>query len=395
MYPNRSFPNSGIFVQEQVKALRKKIDGDITVICPVPWVPRFLWFRDKWRRYGQVERQRADGRVNCYFPRFFCLPGRPFSPLQVFFVYLSIRKLVKRLIAGLSGGTVLHAHMLLPDGLAATLLKKKFKLPVVCTAHGSDVNIYPFANPLNMRLTRRALKDADAVAAVSNKLKDGIEKLTKAAKDISVIYNGADLAKFKPISKERAKEMLGVSGEGRGILFVGNLIKLKCIDVLIKAFFRLKRKMPDGRLKLFLIGEGPEKKGLLSLARLLKLEEHVIFLGAKPHDEIPLWLNMADTFVLPSASEGFPTIIVEALACGIPIISTNVGGVQEAVIEGKTALLVKPHDVDGLAEAMGRVLKEADLADSMRKNQKDFPGAFTWAGNAQAYWDIYRRYCKD
>jgi len=391
MYPNRSFSNSGIFVQEQVNALRKKIDGDITVISPVPWAPKILWFRDKWKKYGQVEKQRAEGRVNCCFPRFFCLPGGLFFPLQGFFVYLSARRLIKRLINGPNGQTVLHAHMVLPDGLAAILLKKKFQLPVVCTAHGSDVNIYPFANPLNMRLTRLVLVGVDAVAAVSNNLKEAIEKLTGAVKDASVIHNGVDLNKFKPISKEHAKEVLGVAPNDKIVLFTGNLIKLKCVDILIKAFCRLKKNLPQERLKLFLIGDGPQKNNLASLARILKLEDDVIFLGEKPHEEIPRWLNLADVFVLPSASEGFPTIIVEAMACGVPIVATNIGGVPEAISDGNTGILTAPNDVDSMIKAIARCIMDEEFVGSIKKQAIEKAKEFNWDTNAGAYTNLYEK----
>lgn len=392
MFPRKCFPYSGTFVYEQVKALRKSINGKITVIVPVPWSPPLLWYKKKWREYGRTERKDVVDNISIYYKRHLVLPGRMFFPFEGLFIYLAVKSLVKKLIKSNERMTIMHTHAVLPSGLAGVLLAKKFKIPHICTIHGSDVNIYPYFSKLSFLLTKYALKRCAHIVAVSNKLKGKTLCIEEGLNNISVIHNGADSGQFFPIPKETAKERLGINENRKIILFIGNLNPVKGVNYLIEAFNLFLRDTRENNVVLFLIGDGEEREKLTFLARSLRIEEKVFILGRKPHGEIPLWLNIADIFVLPSVSEGFPTIIPEALMCGVPVIASDVGGISEIIINGETGLLCKAGDIGSIKNGMKILMYDESLRKKIIIACKEKSKTFTWNNNALSSLAVYGRF---
>jgi teichuronic acid biosynthesis glycosyltransferase TuaC len=392
MYPNRYSPLSGNFIEEQIKSLNYLlIDNlNIIVISPIPWSPRFLWFKKRWREYGQTEKHAVREGIKVYYPRYFIIPGKFFSIFHGFSIYLSVKSLIKKLLKKNRNLTILHTHTIIPGGLAGTLLKQKFNIPHICTIHGSDINIAPFQNRFSFLLTKYSLRKCDHIIVVSNKLKERTLSISNKINSISVIYNGADPKKFKYLSKDIAKQRLGLTINEKIILYIGNLISIKGVNNLIKAFEKLINNKKVENIVLFLIGEGNKKHELIKLVNTLRIENKVFFLGEKDNNEIPLWLNIADIFVLPSLSEGFPLVIPEAMMCGVPIVATDVGGVSEAIIDRYTGLLVKPNDINSLAKAIYCYLDNKQLAQYIIENAKKMSENFTWEKNAESNLTIYK-----
>lgn len=390
MYPKHYSPLSGNFVEEQICALKHVIDGNIAVVSPVPWSSRFLWFKKKWKEYGRTEKERVEKGIKVYHPRYLVIPGKTYFPFQGIFMYLSTKSLIKKLLKVNKGNTILHTHAILPNGLAGVLLKSKFKIPHICTIHGSDINIYPFRNKLSLALTKYVLKKSDHLVTVSDKLKEKTLYIENNLNNIVTVYNGADPKKFKPLPKEIAKQKLGITNNNKIIMYIGSLIPLKNVNNLIKAFAKLQKNKIRDDIALFLMGDGNRKEELHSLTRTLEIENKVFFLGEKDNDEVPLWLNVTDIFVLPSLSEGFPLVIPEAMMCGVPIVATDVGGVSEAIVNKTTGLLVKPNDIDSLAEAIHFYLNNEKFTQYVIKNAKRISTNFTWDKNAEKYFSIYK-----
>jgi len=150
------------------------------------------------------------------------------------------------------------------------------------------------------------------------------------------------------------------------------------------------KQVPKARL--ILVGDGPLRSLLKRQARELDLEEKVTFVGRRPHDEIPLWLNSSDVVVLPSLSEGFGGVVLEAMGCGKPVVATDVAGASEIVQHRKTGYLVKPKDVDGLAQYLTILLKdESGLIGDMGERAYVVSGNYTWKQNAAQVIEVYRR----
>ena len=383
LYPKSNVIYYGTFVKEQVQALESLVEGTITVISPVPWSPRFLWFKKKWKEYGQTERINIEDEIKVYYPRYLLFPGKSFSSIEGFFIYVSVRSLIKKLIKTNKSNTVLHSHTILPDGLAGVLIKRKFKIPHICTIHGSDINKYPFKNKLSMFLTKYALGNCDRIITVSRKLKEKTLSILNELNDISVIYNGANHKVFKPISRTFLEQKFKIEkNNNKIIMFVGNLKTVKGCEYLIIAFSELLKVCNRDDIMLYFIGDGDKKRDLVKMTKSLGVDKKVFFLGSKPHDQIPLWLNISDIFVLPSISEGFPTIIPEAMMCGVPVIASDVGGISEIITTNKTGFLTKPGNIEEIVSCIKLLLDNENIRQQIIETAKNESKRYTWENNA-------------
>lgn len=324
------------------------------------------------------------------YPKVLTFPGGRLFFLGGLIHYLRCRRLVGRLVKE-KKVALIHAHTILPDGLAAVLLGREFKLPVVCTLHGSDIRLNPYRDRMTRWLTRWTLRKVHYLVAVSSELKNKVFSLSGVS-EVSVTHNGADPDAFKSISKLQARSKLGLLAGKKIVLFVGNLKPVKGIEFLLQAMGQLRR----GDVELCLVGDGESRSLLTAMAEQLGVAGMCHFAGSRPHDEIPLWLAAADCLVLPSLSEGLPTIVVEAMFCKTPVVATNVGGTPEILEDRRTGLLVEPKDSAALAQAMAEILTDADLGAAFAQQaEREVRGRLTWEANARAtiaaYEDVLRR----
>ena len=376
MFPNPRDPGAGIFVLEQVRALRNA-GATILVVSPTPWAPRWLRFLPSVGKYSVVPRRSVVDEFVIQHPRVPTLPNRLGFSWSGLLFYLSCRRLVAKLMRQ-TKIDVIHAHTVLPDGAAAVLLGREFGLPVVCTAHGSDVNVYPFENRFVRWACRWALRHVDCMIAVSENLKKAAIALA-GAREIAVVHNGANSRSFKKMGRHEARRRLRLDYTGKLVCFVGYLRCEKGLEYLLEAFARLVQ--PD--TQLCLVGDGPLNQSLTALAQRLGIVDHCRFLGQRPHDEIPLWISAADCIVLPSLSEGFPTILAEAMLCGVPIIATPVGGIPEVIRDGETGLLVPCRTPAALSQALRTLLSNPQFASEMAAHAQELAKtSLTWASNA-------------
>lgn len=390
MYPKYCSPLGGVFVREQVKELKRVFQGDITVISPVPWAPKVLWFNGKWKKYGLTETHKDDDGIKILHPRYLAVPSQRISPFHGLFMYLAVSPVIKK-ITRANERAVIHTHTALPDGLVGALLKKRHNIPHICTVHGSDININAFENRLNLFMTKYALKGCDHVVAVSHRLKEKVKSIIDGGVDVSVINNGANRDKYRMMPREEARRRLRITTKDKLILYIGNLIPVKGVSNLLLAFSRLIKQGGRKDVSLFLIGSGSQERELRGVSKRLGIDEKVFFQGKRPHEEIPFWMNTADVFVLPSLSEGFPLVIPEAMMCGVPVVATDVGGVSEAIMDKVTGLLVKPNDINSLYGAISAYLTDSQLTRHIAENAMRYAANFTWQDNARRYLPIYRR----
>jgi len=377
VFPNPCNPVAGTYVLDQVKALRE-LGVKVFVVSPSPWPPPLLGFLPRVGKFHAVPNRSEVAGCLIEYPRVLTFPGQTVY-MEGLLYYLRCRSLVRKLVRE-NGVTLIHAHMILPDGLAAVLLGKELKVPVVCTLHGSDIRIYPHRDRITRWLTKWALRNADHLLAVSSELKNKALSLSPRAK-ISVVCNGADPSAFMPMSKAESRARLGLLPGKKIVLFVGNIKQVKGIEFLLQAISQLRRD----DLQLCLVGEGESRPALISMAHRLGIAEQCKFAGRQPHDEIAFWLTAADCVVLPSLSEGLPTILVEAMFCGTPVVATDVGGVPEIVQNRRTGLLVKPQDSESLAQAIAEILADPDLSSELvQLARAQVQGRLTWDANARA-----------
>jgi hypothetical protein len=382
MFPSAANRTKGIFVLEQIRAL-EKLGVCCTVVAPMPWVPRILTRTVLARRYPNVPRRARQGNIEIEYVRMLAFPRAALFALSGFFYYLACRASVRRLVRE-KKIELIHAHTILPDGFAALLLSRELRLPLVCTLHGSDVKLYPKRSRATAAVTSWALRHVSGLVAVSENVGEAAQALN-AAHPPAIIRNGANAEHFHPRPRAMARTLLSLPAQGRILLFVGNLIPLKGAELLLRA-------AADGACDalLALVGDGPCRTELEATAR--RLGVCALFAGARPHEEIPLWLNSADCLVLPSFSEGLPTILAEAMLCRTPVIATAVGGTPEIVRNGETGLMVPPSNVTALAAAIqsSLTMNSAQREAMLDRAEQFAQRSLTWNVNARKMLALYK-----
>jgi len=250
----------------------------------------------------------------------------------------------------------------------------------------------PTKNPLVYFARRIVLSLFDRIVVVSEAVKRLTEKCGVHRTRMSVIWNSADEDDFKPRLKRDAKKSLNLPLEKKIILFVGRLAPVKGICYLIRAMPLILR----GREAILLIiGEGPERSSLQHLVKTLNLQSTVLFLGHIYPKKLALYYNAADTFVLPSLIEGHPVVLLEAMASGLPIVATDVGGNNESVIDGVNGLLVCSRNQHALARALNLVLNDKDLRQQFSgKSLELYHKNFCERNQLNRYFFIYQELLK-
>jgi glycosyltransferase involved in cell wall biosynthesis len=265
--------------------------------------------------------------------------------------------LVKRLHAE-TPFDLIDAHYIFPDGEAAVRLGEALGVPVCVTARGTDINLFSRLSYIRP-LLERTLQRAQGVVAVSAALKNRMVELGCPADKIAVVRNGIDREIFHLREQAAARQKLGLAAQARVLVSVGALVPLKRMDYLIGAMPQVLRKHPTAQLYLF--GEGPERAALTEQVATLNLRERVFLPGAKPQAELADWYAAADLFCLASSREGCPNVVIEALACGAPVVASDVGGIGELLVSQECGRLVPEtqQDAQGFANYLNAALAQS------------------------------------
>ncbi len=260
---------------------------------------------------------------------------------------------------------LLHVHYALPHAAVAYMAKKILEshgmvLPVVTTLHGTDITVVGHI-PTFAPVVKFSIDQSDGVTAVSQSLKEDTYKLFDVKKDIRVIYNFVDFDRFRKCNKDHFKKAIAPQGE-RILVHTSNFRKVKRVDDVIRIFHKVREKMPA---KLLLIGDGPERHNIEELCRRLSLCDDIRFLGKQ--DAVEELLCIADLFLLPSEHESFGLAALEAMACEVPVISSNTGGLPEVNVHGKTGFLAPVGEVDAMADYALQILGSDESLERFRR----------------------------
>jgi len=385
LYPSQVDETAGTFVHQQVRALRER-GHDVRVISPVGWAPPGL---TRYAAHRAVPRCTRIDDVPVLHPRMFVLPGAKLGPGIVHTTLRAIIGHVRRTYRDWPFDLV-HAHMLVPDGWAAASAGHAVGVPVIATAHGSaDVLETPNRSAAWRRTVIESITELDQIIAVSHAVAHGVCDLARPRHGVRVIPNGADPARFAGGDRTAARRALGLPDDRPVALFVGHLTELKGIADVVDALGTVADA--DARPLLAIVGDGPLRPTLEARVAELGLGDAVRFAGRVPHDDVGTWMGACDVLVLPSRSEGLPTVICEAMVAGRAVIATPVGGTPELVDDGVTGSLVAPGDIPALADALravlgtpGRAQAMGDLAASRAAD------TLTWSAVAQQIEAVYR-----
>lgn len=261
---------------------------------------------------------------------------------------------------------ILHVHYAIPHAAVAYMAKKILLaegryIPVVTTLHGTDITLVG-NNRAFAPVVEFSINKSDGVTAVSQSLKQDTLELFHIERDIRVIYNFIDFERFRKTNKEHFKKIIAPDGE-RIIAHTSNFRKVKRVEDVIHIFHKIRQQVPS---KLLMIGDGPERQHCEQLCRQLDLCDEVRFLGKQ--DAIEELLAICDLFVIPSESESFGLAALEAMACEVPVISSNSGGLPEVNIHGETGFLSDAGNVTEMANYAIQLLQDEEMLQRFRAN---------------------------
>lgn len=261
---------------------------------------------------------------------------------------------------------LLHVHYAIPHAAVAYMAKKILLsegryVPVITTLHGTDITLVGNNNAF-APVVAFSINKSDGVTAVSESLKQQTYDYFDIHVDIRVINNFIDFERFRKVNKDHFKKAIAPNGE-RILVHVSNFRKVKRVEDVIRIFQKVYERLPS---KLMLIGDGPERHNLEELCRKLGLCHETRFLGKQ--DAVEELLAVSDLFIMPSQAESFGLAALEAMACEVPVISSNAGGLPEVNIQGKTGYLSEVGDVEGMARNAIHILENDDVLREFRKN---------------------------
>jgi glycosyltransferase involved in cell wall biosynthesis len=347
IYPNPYQPHRATFNRHQFRILGQQ--HAVQVIAPISWTDELRARRGGALPLPKGRRIVNDGLIVDH-PRYV-FPPKFARSWYGHFYKMSVKKTFHRVVEEFRPD-LLFTPWAYPDGWAAVRLGRAAGLPVVLQVHGSDILLLNQI-PARRKPTESALRAADGVVAVSHDIGNRLVGMGVAKSKIRVIHDGIDPTVFFPGNKADERKYLNLSPDGRILLFIGNLVPVKAIDVLLKACATPVLK--DLPFQLVIVGQGPLRTPLEQLARQLGIENRVRFTGALPQTDLPRWYRAADLFVLPSHSEGVPNVLLEASACQTPWVASNVGGIPEIAHLG-ISRLVTPNAPSELARAIHETL---------------------------------------
>jgi glycosyltransferase involved in cell wall biosynthesis len=377
LYPNSVMPGNGIFVETRLRhVLERAPHVRAHVVAPVPWFPFAGKRFGRYGRFAAVPRRETWHGITVEHPRHVVVPKATWRTTP-FTLAAQSYPTIRRLLIAENGFDVIDAHYLFPDGVAAALLSKAARKPFVMTARGSDVReLAKYRLP--RALIRWAASQAFKVITVSAALARDLEAIGVPPERLVVLRNGVDLSLFSPGNRAVLRDGLRLSS-GPVLASVGRLVELKGHDLVIRALTLL----PDATLVV--AGEGPERKRLEGLSRSIGVDARVRFLGELSQQELVAVYGGADALVLASRHEGWPNVLLEAMACGCPVIAAELAGIREIVRSDDAGVIMQERSPEGIAQAARRLLARHPGAETTRRYAEDFGWDATSDGQVELF----------
>ena len=380
LFPSTVRPIHGIFVETRLRELLKTGQVQAKVIAPVPWFPF------KGERFGEYHlfattphHEQRQG-LDVLHPRYF-LPPKVGMNVSPYSMAMGALPAAKRLIQEGFDFDLIDAHYYYPDGVAAGLLARWMGKPLTVTARGTDLNLIPkYAFPRHLILKTAA--QAYASIGVCQALMDTLGDLGADRSKLVTLRNGVDLNLFMPEPRAQAREGLGLPAKSKLLLSVGHLIERKGHHIAIGALTGLPEDV-----RLLVAGAGPEKEALERQARASGVGGRVTFLGVLKQSELRRWYSAADALVLCSSREGWANVLLESMACGTPVIATNIWGTPEVVSVSAAGVLMAERSAAGLIDAWEQLMRSYPLAEATRAHAE----TFSWQSTTDGQLDLFRK----
>lgn len=378
LYPNAAMPRHGVFVENRLRHLLASGKVTSRVIAPVPWFPSQNPKFGEYAMFAKTPRTEQRHNISVLHPRYLLLPkiGMTLTP---WLMAAAMRPVIRKLLREGMQFDAIDAHYFYPDGVAAVMLGRTFNKPVVITARGTDLNLIP-QYPRPRRMIQWAAARAAGMITVCQALKDVLVELGVPAERVTVLRNGVDLKMFQP-PQDRTALRRSLNMTGTALLSVGHLIERKGHDLVIRALTNL----PD--TCLLIAGDGEEESNLRAIAQECGVADRVTFLGAIKHDALRDYYGAVDVLVLASSREGWANVLLEAMACGTPVVASNVWGTPEVVATPEAGVLMRARTPTALADAVKALLAQyPDRAATRRYAEQ-----FSWDATTQGQLDLFTR----
>lgn len=375
LYPSSVRPSHGIFVETRLRYLLASGAVSAKVVAPLPWFfssnPAF----GEYAGFARTPRQEFRNGIDVYHPRYLLMPKLGMSTAPY-----SIAAGVSGLLAQVQRDgfdfDLIDAHYFYPDGVAAVMLGKRLKKPVIITARGTDLSLIPKYR-LPRAMIQWAAREAAGMITVCAALKTALVELGVDESKITVLRNGVDLERFIPGDREAQRRMLNLSV--RTLLSVGHLIDRKGHDVVIRALVFMENT------HLLIVGTGPEEAALRRLATELGVASRVRFVGSVEQQALKDYYGAADALVLASSREGWANVLLEAMACGTPVVASDVWGTPEVVAAPAAGVLMKERTPQALAAAVEQLFSHLPERSSTRRYAEQFSWDATTAGQIELF----------
>jgi glycosyltransferase involved in cell wall biosynthesis len=356
LFPSPAQPQAGIFIRERM--FRVAQDLPLTVISPQPWFPLQSLIR-KFKPHFRPETPRHERQsgIDVFRPRYLSVPG-VFKHLDGWSMAAGARNTVRHLQRQ-GRVDLIDAHFAYPDGYAASRVAGELGVPLTLTLRGTEVR-----HTRDTRLRKRvvsALHHACKVFTVSSSLRELALELGMPAERTLVVGNGVEARRYLPLPQQQARRALGLPADARVLITVGGLVERKGYHRVIACLPELRAQFP--KLHYLAVGcagpEGDFTPQLEHQVQRLGLQDHVHFTGALPTEGVRQALSASDVFVLASRNEGWANVLLEAMACGLPVVASDVGGNAEVVCRPEVGSIVPFDDHAALVRALRRALTQA------------------------------------
>ena len=369
LFPYDNNPKHGIFVETRLRHLQKQYPNvEIKVIAPIPYFPFSNKMFGHYAEFNKAPMVEERYGMQVYHPRYLVIPkiGMTITPITL---EKAIYQQAKKLLADGYDFDLIDGHYFYPDGIAIANVAKKLNKPFTVTARGTDINLIPeFDKP--KRQIQQVLQDSNHNIAVCEALRQEMIKLGAEPTTVTTLRNGVDLELFSfsdETQQHQLREQLNLPIDNPVIISVGHLIERKGHNLVIEALSHLPK------LTLLIAGDGPEQKSLQQLVQKLNLGSRVIFLGSISQSQLAEYYGACDLMVLASSREGWANVLLEAMACGTPVVATNIWGTPEVVKTESAGVLVERNPVD-IAQKVQLVL-DKKLA---RLDTRKYAETFSW-----------------
>lgn len=382
LYPSSNRPGHGIFVETRLRELLGSGRVEAKVVAPVPWFPSTNPRWGEYARMAAVPHEEVWNGIEVHHPRYALLPkvGMTSAP---FAMALGARGSIARLIKEGFDFDLIDAHYYYPDGIAAAILASWFGKPFSITARGTDLNLIP-AYVLPRKMMQWAAARASVSIGVCQALVDVLRRWDVPQDRLAVLRNGVDLQRFRPLDPQACRDELNLSGSPL-LLSVGYLIERKGHHIAIQALAELRSSHPGARLVI--VGDGAERAALVTLAEELQVSDRVVFAGARPNSELLKWYSAADIFILASSREGWANVLLEAMACGTPVVASNIWGTPEVVQNERVGELVAEREPHAFAAAISRLLQRGFDRSEVRV----YAEGFSWQATTDGQLRLFER----